>query len=735
VIDGDWINSEYTFKDGTVMPAAEAFAYGFQDWLKTGQAENEQMKNIFQKFAEFIARAFNSLKEFINLTPEIESVYNQLLSGDDSLLAKAERAVEENDRAYRQSMQDQKQQAAEKAKADEENAKKAAEAEREEKSEVTEEAQNIPTAEELSENVEKIIDETETQTSDNAINNAIENLSVSDETKAKTEEVLNDPNSTQIDKAEAVTEATGEEYKALGDMLFQMTQEVGEEKAKEAFNQIMGKGKVLFQVTDLTQDFADTKNGIITQEDVENYINSLINQIIDTATEPLKIRITDNQKVKEHIIETKVELKGNQKYRHNAALSKLERIINNAVKVGEEPTDAEHNTNNETKKHKESVLNYITFESPVKIGDEYFTVIMKAEETLGQSPDVLNLYNVQVKKSSGAAALSNNSTLQTTANGDNNTTTTGNVNKTLFQIAGEIGAANLDNSEEVAEGVSRMQNLAVAKEMEADGKEAKTIRLATGWEKGSDGKWKYEIDDSNISLDLYAGMKTWERFHPEYKRLQKKFLNGEVLSEEEEKTFEQLGEEYLERQDKKTDLSEGEKLFGKTFQLEDVLDYPELYKAYPTLQAVSVTIKDSENNGVQGQFEEDTERIVLFKPKGMSFSNWEDKTKTVLLHEIQHAIQKIEGFAKGGSDEQFKAISVAELEQEIDDLQKIADGEKKSRLYSQGDAQHRIEELEARIVEIEENALEGQVEVNGNVYENEFEAYRSLAGEVEARNV
>ena len=84
----------------------------------------------------------------------------------------------------------------------------------------------------------------------------------------------------------------------------------------------------------------------------------------------------------------------------------------------------------------------------------------------------------------------------------------------LYQIAGEIGAQNLDDAE-TQEGVSRMQNLAIAKEMEEAGKDAQEIRLATGWEKGTDGYWKWEFDDSKITVDFYAGMKVWEREHPE----------------------------------------------------------------------------------------------------------------------------------------------------------------------------------------------------------------------------
>jgi hypothetical protein len=51
----------------------------------------------------------------------------------------------------------------------------------------------------------------------------------------------------------------------------------------------------------------------------------------------------------------------------------------------------------------------------------------------------------------------------------------------LAQIIGEKGAANLENAEIV------LANLSVAKEMEAAGKDAETIWLATGWEKALKG--------------------------------------------------------------------------------------------------------------------------------------------------------------------------------------------------------------------------------------------------------
>jgi len=66
----------------------------------------------------------------------------------------------------------------------------------------------------------------------------------------------------------------------------------------------------------------------------------------------------------------------------------------------------------------------------------------------------------------------------------------------LRMTIGEKGVARLDDA------LQRTDNLAVAREMEAAGKDAKTIWLATGWEKGGDGKWKTEIDDGEWARDF-----------------------------------------------------------------------------------------------------------------------------------------------------------------------------------------------------------------------------------------
>ena len=39
------------------------------------------------------------------------------------------------------------------------------------------------------------------------------------------------------------------------------------------------------------------------------------------------------------------------------------------------------------------------------------------------------------------------------------------------------------------------------------GKDAKNIRLATGWERGADGKWRYETPDTELDIEDFQRMK------------------------------------------------------------------------------------------------------------------------------------------------------------------------------------------------------------------------------------
>lgn len=95
VKNSDWQNSIYTFEDGHADTSAEAFAYGFEDFLKhkAGEMATEDKKAIFEKFADYMSRTYNGVKQNIKINEEIAKVYEKFLQLDDNILAEAEKAV------------------------------------------------------------------------------------------------------------------------------------------------------------------------------------------------------------------------------------------------------------------------------------------------------------------------------------------------------------------------------------------------------------------------------------------------------------------------------------------------------------------------------------------------------------------------------------------------------------------------------------------------------------------
>ena len=109
-----------------------------------------------------------------------------------------------------------------------------------------------------------------------------------------------------------------------------------------------------------------------------------------------------------------------------------------------------------------------------------------------------------------------------------------------FRFIGEKGAANLDR---VEEATTRLDNLAIAREMESSGKEAKAIKMATGWERGADKKWRYEVEDFDVDVEglarknrLYDNL-PWGK---EYEALSDKLFDGVELTDEESDRFDEL---------------------------------------------------------------------------------------------------------------------------------------------------------------------------------------------------
>ena len=95
VKNSDWQKSIYIFEDGHTDTSAEAFAYGFEDFLKSnaGEMAADDKKRIFEKFADYMSRTYNGLKQHVKINEKITSVYQKLIEIDDNILAQAEKAV------------------------------------------------------------------------------------------------------------------------------------------------------------------------------------------------------------------------------------------------------------------------------------------------------------------------------------------------------------------------------------------------------------------------------------------------------------------------------------------------------------------------------------------------------------------------------------------------------------------------------------------------------------------
>ena len=104
-------------------------------------------------------------------------------------------------------------------------------------------------------------------------------------------------------------------------------------------------------------------------------------------------------------------------------------------------------------------------------------------------------------------------------------------------------------------------------------------------------------------------------------------------------------------------LSAGEKIYS----LEDVLDFPELYEAYPMLKLVPVQFELlGRYNGLVTNYAYGAEYSVIKLNKPLLENA--DAFRSTLLHEVQHVIQRIEGFAKGGNVEGVYMHMKEELE-------------------------------------------------------------------------
>ena len=222
-------------------------------------------------------------------------------------------------------------------------------------------------------------------------------------------------------------------------------------------------------------------------------------------------------------------------------------------------------------------------------------------------------------------------------------------------------------------------NYTLAKEMTRQGKSPLVIKRATGWELGKDNMWKYETEDTKL-VDSF-----WKKTPF---------------------TF-----------DKTLDNA----IKGASYSLKDIVK-TDIVKQYPKIGEaklyVTNTFKDGFNElmtkGSLGFYDAENNQIVINSDifKG-------DKTKaiqkfeSVLNHELQHAIQFIEGFTVGSN----KDISMQQALNLIDALTIEYKQNGKEEIFND------ISELRSLVKALEE--LD-----NGDT-----QAYLRIGGEVESRNV
>ena len=255
--------------------------------------------------------------------------------------------------------------------------------------------------------------------------------------------------------------------------------------------------------------------------------------------------------------------------------------------------------------------------------------------------------------------------------------------------------------------------LAKAQQMIAQGVDPEDVWQETGWGRGADGKWRFEINDKFDIMD--DGKEIGSSLN----------YNNGTLSQ----------------------LANGQIGVARGQQL---LNHDDLYAAYPDFKNMEIRNAPDglgffDNNNTVG-----VNNRVLSGAVGGRDLGRTNSAHSVLLHELQHAIQQKEGFAKGGTPEQFKKTQL-DLEKEkwasiVN--QTVNDGESIDSVLSQlkkevldrgiDDSTYSHDDFNAVLTLIQSKEPKSLIDKwikDGQIKHDPYESYQKLAGEVEARMV
>ena len=282
---------------------------------------------------------------------------------------------------------------------------------------------------------------------------------------------------------------------------------------------------------------------------------------------------------------------------------------------------------------------------------------------------------------------------------------TGESTRTLYQFAGPM-----------AETADRLQ-LSKAEQMLSEGKDAEEIRKETGWFKGVDGKWRFEISDKDAKLKV--DIKPFSK--EDINELNKNF--NIMTASTEEKGFLFSEKERNEAREKNIEIFQKNGLEHRIYYAEDILSHEKLFSAYPNLK--NVIVRFETDSSYAGSYDEYVIKVNIQE------NTTPEKLRKTLLHELQHAIQEEENFARGGNPSEYEVYN-----SDIDSLEeeRLSLARKIQEMEESGG--------EARYGSKLTNAYRRAVEINKEISRlrnadelESFRHYKSLAGEIEARNV
>lgn len=280
-------------------------------------------------------------------------------------------------------------------------------------------------------------------------------------------------------------------------------------------------------------------------------------------------------------------------------------------------------------------------------------------------------------------------------------------------------------------------SLTRAQILESQGMTAEDIRKDTGWFRGMDGLWRFEIDDSGMEYSQWGDMRRSDRAeYDRFRELEGKFIEGTITEAE---------------QAELRGLLDGGRGSGRaaeqgTLRLADYIRHDELFRNYPQLKGATLRFAELEP-GAQGSYDPETNTITISE-------KLQKAPEDTIIHEVQHAIQMAEGFAKGSSPEYWSREAVKRLDQadvDVDRLKAefrekvqndsflqelaakrergdISDDEFYRRYDEHFETDPEYAKLEERIMQAEKDSLRYATE-------SDYSLYRNTAGEIEARDV